>query len=299
MVRNDIDVCHPKRGGEKVLFHKHIFKNEFEAREELKSKNLAPGEIAVARFYVNYEDEYINAGTPSYDAIRMIMAIGGATPHNTNDTYFFNDSFEVGDNDYITLAEIENILQSYYTKEEVKELIKNIPVIDSSNFATKEDIQNINNNIDNINSSINTVEETIETIQEDIKNKVEKTEVYTKTEVDDIISKLNIPNSNEYVTKEEFNSQTQIISEKANISDVYTKNEVDSSFAKKEEVEEFVRIKVSEVIEKDEEVNNTIEAKLDEVISNKEIVTTENVGEVVKEYIDSSLFNGGEEDEWV
>ena len=171
MVRNDIDVCHPKRGGEKVLFHKHIFKNEFEAREELKSKNLAPGEIAVARFYVNYEDEYINAGTPSYDAIRMIMAIGGATPHNTNDTYFFNDSFEVGDNDYITLAEIENILQSYYTKEEVEELIKNIPVIDSSNFATKEDIQNINNNIDNINSSISTVEETIETIQEDIENK--------------------------------------------------------------------------------------------------------------------------------
>ena len=100
MVRNDIDICHPSRGGEKVLFHKHIFENESLARIALQEKNLAPGEIAVARFYVNYSNEFIG-GTPSYDAIRMIMAIGGAAPHKTNDTYFFNDSYVVGENDYI------------------------------------------------------------------------------------------------------------------------------------------------------------------------------------------------------
>ena len=36
MVRNDIDICHPSRGGEKVLFHKHIFEK---MREEIASSD--------------------------------------------------------------------------------------------------------------------------------------------------------------------------------------------------------------------------------------------------------------------
>ena len=294
MVRNDIDVCHPKRGGEKVLFHKHIFKNEFEAREELKSKNLAPGEIAVARFYVNYEDEYINAGTPSYDAIRMIMAIGGATPHNTNDTYFFNDSFEVGDNDYITLAEIENILQSYYTKEEVEELIKNIPVIDSSNFATKEDIQNINNNIDNINSSISTVEETIETIQEDIENKVEKTEVYTKAEVDK--SFLAIDNSIADLSSE--------LGEKVNsdqidkiVQDSITNNDTIKSAVEDAINDANIDEKVADAIEgKNIVTGEKLAAEVSTQIEKNETIIT--LQETVEKLVDSSIYDGGDLPEW-
>lgn len=150
MVGNDIDICHPKRGGEKVLFHKHIFKNELEARQELKEKNLAPGEIAVARFYVNYNEEYLG-GTPSYDAIRMVMAIGGASPHSVNDTYFFNDSYKVNEEDYITKEELENIFANYYTKEEVDNLINDIefPTIDTDNFVTKEELEEVRNIVNN------------------------------------------------------------------------------------------------------------------------------------------------------
>lgn len=145
MVRNDIDICHLKKGGDRVLFHKHIFKNKLLAIEELKKKNLGPGEIAVARFYVNYKDDYIG-GNPSYDGIRMIMAIGGASPCNGNDTYFFVDSLEVGDgNEYLTKEELDEILLNYYTKEEVDNLISsiNIPEIDESKFATKEEVEEI------------------------------------------------------------------------------------------------------------------------------------------------------------
>lgn len=294
MVRNDIDVCHPKRGGEKVLFHKHIFKNEFEAREELKNKNLAPGEIAVARFYVNYEDEYINTNTPSYDAIRMIMAIGGATPHNINDTYFFNDSFEVGDNEYITLGEIENILQSYYTKDEVDELIKNIPVIDSSNFATKEDIQNINNNIDNINSSISTVEETIETIQEDIENKVEKTEVYTKEEVDNsflVIDNSIADLSSELEGKVNSNQIDEIVQDAITNSDTI-KSAVDDAIndAKIDE-------KVDAAIEgKDIITSEKLVTEVSTQIENNETIIT--LQQTVEKLVDSSIYDGGELPEW-
>ena len=156
MVRNDIDICHPKRGGEKVLFHKHIFKNELEARQELKEKNLAPGEIAVARFYVNYSDEYLG-GSPSYDAIRMVMAIGGASPHSVNDTYFFNDSYKVNEEDYITKEELENIFANYYTKEEVDNLINSIefPTIDTDNFVTKEELNVVNQNVEEVRNIVN------------------------------------------------------------------------------------------------------------------------------------------------
>jgi hypothetical protein len=156
MVRNDIDICHPKRGGEKVLFHKHIFKNELEARQELQEKNLAPGEIAVARFYVNYSDEYLG-GSPSYDAIRMVMAIGGASPHSVNDTYFFNDSYKVSEEDYITKEELEKTFSNYYTKEEIDNIINNIdfPTIDTDNFATKEELNVVNRNIEEVRNIVN------------------------------------------------------------------------------------------------------------------------------------------------
>ena len=218
MVRNDVDICHPKKGGERVLFHKHIFENESLTRVALQEKNLAPGEVAVARFYVNYKVDFLG-GTPSYDAIRMIMAIGGATPHKKNDTYFFNDSYLVEDNDYITRADIENILINYYTKEEIDEIISNIeiPEIDTSNFATKEELNQkvdasyvenyFTNNVENVVNSI--IEETnipnivIEEIaKQDINGKVDAAVEEKLKDIDVVTTETldEVLKSNEYFT---------------------------------------------------------------------------------------------------
>ena len=246
MVRNDIDVCHPKRGGEKVLFHKHIFENESLARVALQEKNLAPGEIAVARFYVNYSNDYLG-GTPSYDAIRMIMAIGGAAPHKTNDTYFFNDSYVVGENDYLTRAEVEEVLSGYYTKEEVEELISNIeiPEIDTTNLATKEDVSMLNSDIEELENKVDTIpviDESKLATKEELNNKVDASyveEFFTENveeSVNSIIEEVNIPNMVvEEIAKQDIeNKVNDAVEEKLKDFDGVTTETIDDVLANNE-----------------------------------------------------------------
>ena len=246
MVRNDIDVCHPKRGGEKVLFHKHIFENESLARVALQEKNLAPGEIAVARFYVNYSNDYIG-GTPSYDSIRMIMAIGGASPHKTSDTYFFNDSYVVGDNDYLTRTDVEELLSGYYTKEEVEELISNIeiPEIDTTNLATKEDVLKINSDIEELENKVDTIpiiDESKLATKEELNNKVDASyveEYFTENveeSVNSIIAEVNIPNMVvEEIAKQDIeNKVNDAVDEKLKDFDGVTTETIDDVLANNE-----------------------------------------------------------------
>lgn len=246
MVRNDIDVCHPKRGGEKVLFHKHIFENESLARVALQEKNLAPGEIAVARFYVNYSNDYIG-GAPSYDAIRMIMAIGGAAPHKTNDTYFFNDSYVAGENDYLTRADVEEVLSGYYTKEEVEELISNIeiPEIDTTNLATKEDVSMLNSDIEKLENKVDTIpviDESKLATKEELNNKVDASyveEYFTENveeSVNSIIEDVNIPNMVvEEIAKQDIeNKVNDAVEEKLKDFDGVTTETIDDVLANNE-----------------------------------------------------------------
>lgn len=285
MVRNDIDVCHPKRGGEKVLFHKHIFENESLARVALQEKNLAPGEIAVARFYVNYSNEYLG-GVPSYDAIRMIMAIGGAAPHKTNDTYFFNDSYVVGENDYLTRAEVEEVLSGYYTKEEVEELISNIeiPEIDTTNLATKEDVSMLNSDIEELENKVDTIpviDESKLATKEELNNKVDASyveEYFTENveeSVNSIIEEVNIPNMVvEEIAKQDIeNKVNDAVDEKLKDFDGVTTETIDDVLANNE----YFTTNVITPIETITEQVKTIETQIKD--------------------LDTDI-DGGEEEEW-
>ena len=260
MVRNDIDVCHPKRGGEKVLFHKHIFNNELDARQALKERNLAPGELAVARYYVNYKEEFI--GHPSYDSIRMIMAIGGASPLNVNDTYFFTDSVDVNDDSYLTLSQLNKELEKYYTKEEIDVLVeelKNIE-IDTSIFATKEEIIELTNIVNNkVDASY---------VEKYFEENVENT-------VNQIIEDTNIPN----IVEKEI--------EKQNISQKVSE-EVDK---KLENFEGVTTETLDEALQSNEYFTTNVITPIESITEKVNTIETQ-----IKD-LDTDI-DGGEEEEW-
>ena len=259
MDRNDIDVCHPKRGGEKVLFHKHIFKNELEARQALKDRNLSAGELAVARYYVNYNEEY---STPSYDNIRMIMAVGGASPLNNKDTYFFTDSVDVNDDSYLTLSQLNKELEKYYTKEEIDVLVeelKNIE-IDTSIFATKEEVIELTNIVNNkVDASY---------VENYFEDNVENT-------VNQIIEDTNIPN----IVEEEI--------EKQNISQKVSE-EVDK---KLENFEGVTTETLDEALQNNEYFTTNVITPIESITEKVNTIETQ-----IKD-LDADI-DGGEEEEW-
>lgn len=275
MVNKDIDICHPPKKNERVLFHKCIFNTEKDARNALVERKLAPGEIAVARYYVNYREEYM--GYPSFDGIRMIMAIGGATPHNGSDTYFFKDSIEVNGDSYITIDQLKEILDGYYyTKEEVDKLLENVKNFDASNFVSKEEFEQINNKVNALDSSFvelsnnvyskKEVEDLIKDAIDEIDiPKIDASNYYNKVEVDGFISQVN----------EEINNVAKDVSSLAStinkeLEDRYTKYEVNKliegleieKLATKEEVNNY-KSEITNI------VNNKADASIVENISNE------------------------------
>lgn len=105
---------------------------------------------------------------------------------------------------------------SIYSKQEVDNLIDNIPIIDS---YTKEEIDNI---IDEI-SIVDTY--TKSEIDSQMDEKADRTTTYTKEEVNTIIDGLDITES---YSKDEIDNK---LSSKANSSSVYTKSQVDTAIS--------------------------------------------------------------------
>lgn len=290
MVRNDLGYKKQNMGGEKVLFHKVIFHSYEDAINILKSRNLAPGEMAVARYYVGYDDTTI---PPSWDYIRMVLAIGGATPNSNDDTYFFKDFTNKNGNEFVSFDELEESLSNYYTKDEIAKLLNDDTawkeLVNITLDGIKENIINIENDIDTLRKEIGSGSTS------DLENYYTKTEVdgllskklesndvsiyakssdvYTKQDVEDKIDSIEIPDVSNFVTNEDLNKVNNKLDEKVDssyVEDYFTNNVKDT-------VENEIKNAIdSSYIE--DKVNNAIE----EALNGIEPVTTDTIDDVLK-----------------
>lgn len=298
MVKNDLGYKKPNLNGEKVLFHKVIFHSYEEAIATLKKRNLAPGEMAVARYYVGYDDSTI---PESWDYIRMILAIGGATPNSNEDVYFFKDFTDNGD-ESITFDDLDEKLSDYYTKDEIQKILS-----DDTSWQLL------------VNQRLNEIDIDINQLREDIKGisnipDFNLNDYYTKEEVDKKIENINIPDTTGFLDEEDLKEINKSIDSKADDSKVEAlvqevaqkadtsrvenveamlENKVDSSFVENY-FETNVESTVNQIIEEtnipkivnDEIANQDIEGKVssavDAKLENFEGVTTETIDETLQ-----------------
>lgn len=273
MVKNDLGYKRQNMGGEKVLFHKVIFHSYEEAINILKSRNLAPGELAVARYYVGYDDTTI---PPSWDYIRMVLAIGGATPNSNDDTYFFKDFTDKNSNEGVTFDDLEEKLSNYYTKEEIDEILKGLvpEKVDLSNYYDKSEID----------------EKFDKIVIPDVSNFVKKEELDKKVDVS--------------IYQEEINKKANVDSVDASIKSIEDKIEskVDSSF-----VESYFNDNVLGAVESaindanisnivaeaisEQDIEGLVSSAIDKKLENVEGVTTETIDTVLEnnEYFNESV----------
>lgn len=298
MVKNDLGYKKPNLNGEKVLFHKVIFHSYEEAIATLKKRNLAPGEMAVARYYVGYDDSTI---PESWDYIRMILAIGGATPNSNEDVYFFKDFTDNGE-ESITFDDLDEKLSNYYTKDEIQKILS-----DDTSWQLL------------VNQRLNEIDIDINQLREDIKGisnipDFNLNDYYTKEEVDKKIENINIPDTTGFLDEEDLKEINKSIDSKADdtkvdalVQEVAQKadtsrvenveamldNKVDSSFVE-DYFETNVESTVNQIIEEtnipkivnDEIANQDIEGKVssavDAKLENFEGVTTETIDETLQ-----------------
>lgn len=147
MVQKDIDLCHPQHKSIKVLFNKHIYESVDLAKDAVLSRHLDAGELAVVRYYVDYQPGWDN-GSPGYSSIRMLLAIGGLMINDSDDTYFFYDGETTNSsvNDTYTKEEIDNkfvditteyqqYVETYFTEEITDKINDIIPELISIELA--------------------------------------------------------------------------------------------------------------------------------------------------------------------
>lgn len=321
MVKNDLGYKKPNLNGEKVLFHKVIFHSYEEAIATLKKRNLAPGEMAVARYYVGYDDSTI---PESWDYIRMILAIGGATPNSNEDVYFFKDFTDNGD-ESITFDDLDEKLSDYYTKDEIQKILS-----DDTSWQLL------------VNQRLNEIDIDINQLREDIKgiNNIPDfnlNDYYTKKEVDEIINGIEMPDTTGFLDEEDLKEINKSIELKADLTYVeniesVVNNKVDASYVEEyfvTNVESTVNqiitnADIPNIVEEEikkqdiaQQVNDAVDAKLenfegvttetiDEALQNNDYFTTNVITPIetitkeinsIKETINSDI-DGGEEEEW-
>lgn len=321
MVKNDLGYKKPNLNGEKVLFHKVIFHSYEEAIATLKKRNLAPGEMAVARYYVGYDDSTI---PESWDYIRMILAIGGATPNSNEDVYFFKDFTDNGE-ESITFDDLDEKLSDYYTKDEIQKILS-----DDTSWQLL------------VNQRLNEIDIDINQLREDIKgiNNIPDfnlNDYYTKKEVDEIINGIEMPDTTGFLDEEDLKEINKSIELKADLTYVeniesVVNNKVDASYVEEyfvTNVESTVNqiitnADIPNIVEEEikkqdiaQQVNDAVDAKLenfegvttetiDEALQNNDYFTTNVITPIetitkeinsIKETINSDI-DGGEEEEW-
>lgn len=270
MVKNDLGYKKPNLNGDKVLFHKVIFHSYEEAIATLKKRNLAPGEMAVARYYVGYDDSTI---PESWNYIRMILAIGGATPNSNEDVYFFKDFTDNGD-ESITFDDLDEKLSDYYTKEEIKTILGD----DAWRDLVNQRLNNIDNDIDEIRKNIGNGGGTTPDFDID--------DYYTKGEIDKIINGIEIPDTSNFLDKEDLdsiNKSIELKADKGSVEDLerelenkvdtstFTEslnNKADSSYVEK--IESVVNNKV-DASYVDEYFATNVESTVNQIISDTDI----------------------------
>lgn len=79
----------PVNGTDRILYFKSVMTSREDAVKALYGRELDPGQMAVARYYLGYSDQTI---PPTWTGIRMVLGIGG-TGHTSDDKlYIFDDS---------------------------------------------------------------------------------------------------------------------------------------------------------------------------------------------------------------
>ena len=164
----------PINGTDRILYFKNIMTSREDAVKALYGRELDPGQMAVARYYLGYSDQTI---PPTWTGIRMVLGIGGTGHTSDDELYIFDDSnftFTIkdttGEDINMTLEEaIQYLLYNYtnnlpnnpdvnpekpsgLTEEQVRaivldEISKNIP-----------DVTALNNRIDGIDRRISEVD---------------------------------------------------------------------------------------------------------------------------------------------
>lgn len=295
---------HPHPGDDKILYAKTPYASYEAALEALRTRNLAPGQLAVVRYYLGDASNWPNAcGMPT----RALLGIGGSNPTTGFDVYVFEDNaaniiYTTVDGTSLKFSRIEDAI--YY----ILENLGNSGSIDLSNYPTKEDLANA-----------------ISNIEKQLAEKADASTVYTKTEVDTLIAKIPVVDETKFVKIDNFDASINQITNELN-------NKVDASY-----VENYFTTNVENTVNKViEDVNiagmvedaiasQNISQQVSDAVAEKlkdfEDVTTKNLADVLKndEYFNTTVINpiqtletevqtlkesvvtsidGGEEEEW-
>ena len=295
---------HPHPGDDKILYAKTPYASYEAALEALRTRNLAPGQLAVVRYYLGDASNWPNAcGMPT----RALLGIGGSNPTTGFDVYVFEDNaaniiYTTVDGTSLKFSRIEDAI--YY----ILENLGNSGSIDLSNYPTKEDLANA-----------------ISNIEKQLAEKADASTVYTKTEVDTLIAKIPVVDETKFVKIDNFDASINQITNELN-------NKVDASY-----VENYFTTNVENTVNKviedaniagivedaiaSQNISQQVSDAVDEKLKDFEGVTTENLADVLKndEYFNTTVINpiqtletevqtlkesvvtsidGGEEEEW-
>lgn len=201
---------HPHPGDDKILYAKTPYATYEAALEALRTRNLAPGQLAVVRYYLGDASNWPNAcGMPT----RALLGIGGSNPTTGFDVYVFEDNaanitYTTVNGDILKFSRIEDAI--YY----ILDNLGNSGTIDLSNYPTKDDLS-----------------KAISNVESQISEKADASTVYTKSEVDALIGKIPVVDASKFVSVDDFNNKVEEIDNnlgnKVDASTVYTKSEVD------------------------------------------------------------------------
>ena len=189
---------HPHPGDDKILYAKTPYATYEDALEALRTRNLAPGQLAVVRYYLGDASNWPNAcGMPT----RALLGVGGSNPTTGFDVYVFEDNaaniiYTTVDGNAIKFSRIEDAI--YY----ILDNLGNSGDINLSDYPTKQELN-----------------DAIARIEEQLSTKADASTVYTKEEVNKLINEIPVVDETEFVKIDNFDASIKEITDELNIVD--------------------------------------------------------------------------------
>ena len=276
---------HPHPGDDKILYAKTPYATYEDALEALRTRNLAPGQLAVVRYYLGDASNWPNAcGMPT----RALLGIGGSNPTTGFDVYVFEDNaaniiYTTVDGNAIKFSRIEDAI--YY----ILDNLGNSGDINLSDYPTK---QELNDAIARIEEQLSTkadasiVNASIKEITDKLENKVDASTVYTKEEVNKLIDGIPVVDETKFVKIDNFDASINQITNELN-------NKVDASYVEnyfttngEKTVNQIITDKDIPGIVEDEITKQNIKQQVSDAVDEKlkdfEGVTTESLDEALQ-----------------
>ena len=276
---------HPHPGDDKILYAKTPYATYEDALEALRTRNLAPGQLAVVRYYLGDASNWPNAcGMPT----RALLGVGGSNPTTGFDVYVFEDNaaniiYTTVDGNAIKFSRIEDAI--YY----ILDNLGNSGDINLSDYPTK---QELNDAIARIEEQLSTkadasiVDASIKEITDKLENKVDASTVYTKEEVNKLIDGIPVVDETKFVKIDNFDASINQITNELN-------NKVDASYVEnyfttnvEKTVNQIITDKDIPGLVEEEIANQNIEQQVSDAVNKKlekfEGVTTESLDEALQ-----------------